>query len=382
MIKKITILGSTGTIGKNTLEVIRHNPDLFQVYALSANTNIEELEKQVLEFMPEVVVLSEEKSFEKAKKIFSGKLKVLYGKEGLEAIASEDCVDFVMAGIVGAAGIYPFVAALETSKMIGLANKEVLVMAGEYITSTYPKFKELVIPVDSEHSAIFQCLQDRRNDEIESLILTASGGPFRERSSLDNVTIAEALKHPNWKMGEKISIDSATMMNKGFELIEAFWMFDVPVDKIKVLIHPQSIIHSMVQFYDGSILAHLGIADMQIPIQFALSYPFRIKNNLPRLNFADLKKLTFEEPDVKKFPCLQLAFDSLTKGGVFSTILNAANEVSVNSFLSGLIEFTDICKCNKYVLDQFEACDNLNLEEILRYDQLSRKEAQRWISSL
>jgi len=382
MIKKITILGSTGTIGKNTLEVIRQNPDLFKVYALSANSNIEELEKQVFEFKPLVVVLSDALVFEKAKKLFLGKVEVLYGKEGLETIASEKCVDFVMAGIVGAAGIHPFVAALEASKMIGLANKEVMVMAGEYITHKYPEFKKLVIPVDSEHSAIFQCLQGRKDDEVESLILTASGGPFRGRADLDNVTVAEALKHPNWKMGEKISIDSATMMNKGFELIEAFWLFDVPLDKIKVLVHPQSIIHSMVQFHDGSILAHLGIADMKIPIQFALSYPLRIKNNLSRLNFAALKELTFEDPSLSQFPCLQLAFDALSKGGGVTNILNAANEVSVKGFLSGKISFPDIFKCNKHVLEQFETCKNSNLEEVLKYDQLARKEAEIWISSL
>lgn len=380
MKKKITILGSTGTIGKNTLDVVRNNRDFFKIYAMSANKNLDILGQQIEEFHPKVVVVSDKNAYEKASSLFSSKCKVLHGDEGLIEIVSENSVDFVMAGIVGAAGLSPFLAALESNKIIGLANKEVLVMAGGFLHQKYSaSFLKQIIPVDSEHSAIYQCMQGGKQDEIESILLTASGGPFRLKNDLDKLSINDALSHPNWQMGPKITIDSATLMNKGFELIEAYWLFPVSLDQIKIVIHPQSIIHSMVSFCDGSILAHLGIADMRIPIQYALSYPKRIKNIFPRLDFSKVKELTFEEPNHEKFPCLNLAFKAIQKGGVYPAVLNAANEIAVEFFLNKKIKFSDIAKCNDHVLSTFDFQDELTLENIKISDNKARKEAKDWI---
>lgn len=378
--RKICVLGSTGSIGCNTLDIVRNNPHLFEVVCLSARNNLFELEKQISDFHPAVIVLSDENAYQKAYEKYGKQLKVLYGEEGLKEAASIGDVDIVILGIVGAAGLPPFLAALEAGKRIGLANKEVLVMAGEYLHCAYPSFIRQIVPVDSEHSAIFQCLQGRNKNEIEKIILTASGGALRNKKNLDQISREEALAHPNWQMGEKISIDSATLMNKGFEVIEAFWLFPVEIEQIEVVIHPQSIIHSMVSFCDGAILAHLGIADMRIPIQFALSYPERIENNLPRLNFAELKHLTFEQPDEEKFPCLNLAFKAIKKGNIYPAVLNACNEVSVEHFLAGKIKFTDIARCNAFVFENFKSeLTHLNLDAILKADKKAREEANIWI---
>ena len=379
MSKHITLLGSTGTIGKNTLDVVRKNKTQFQIYALAARSSVEKLKEQADEFNPKAVVLTDQNAYEKAKDIFPPRIKVLYGEEGLREVVTHSSVHFVMAGMVGASGLSPFIAALESKKTIGLANKEVLVMAGEYLHQKYPDFIKQLIPVDSEHSAIFQCLEGREPSEIESIILTASGGPFRTRPHFEGLSLEEALDHPNWKMGAKISIDSASLMNKGLEVMEARWLFPVELKQIRVVIHPQSIIHSMVEFCDGALLAHLGIADMRIPIQYALSYPKRIINDLPRVNFPKLKELTFEEPDWKKFPNLNLAFKALEAGGVGPAVLNAANEIAVQAFIEKKITFTDIFKCNQYVFEQEKNNDSLTLSSILQADSRARKEATSWI---
>ncbi len=379
MVKQITLLGSTGTIGKNTLDVVRKNKSDFQIYALAAKSSFEKLKEQAEEFNPKVIVLTEYKAYEKAKRCFPSSVKVFYGEEGLKEIVTHPSVQFVMAGMVGAAGLPPFIAALEAGKKIGLANKEILVMAGEYLHQKYPGFLKQIIPVDSEHSAIFQCLEGRELSEIESIILTASGGPFRTRPHLEGLSLEEALDHPNWKMGAKISIDSASLMNKGLEVMEARWLFPVELKQIKVVIHPQSIIHSMVEFCDGALLAHLGVADMRIPIQYALSYPRRIVNDLPRVNFPKLKELTFEEPDWKKFPNLSLAFKALENGGVCPAVLNAANEMAVQAFMDRKISFTDIFKCNQYVFAEEKNNISLSLKNILEADARARKEAASWI---
>ena len=379
MVKHITLLGSTGTIGKNTLDVVRKNKSAFQIYALAAKSSLEKLKEQADEFNPKVVVLTDRNAYEKAKDCFSSQVKVLFGEEGLKEIVTPSSVHFVMAGMVGAAGLSPFIAALEAGKRIGLANKEIMVMAGEYLHQKYPDFLKQIIPVDSEHSAIFQCLEGRESSEIESIILTASGGPFRTRPHLEGLSLEEALDHPNWKMGAKISIDSASLMNKGLEVMEARWLFPVKLKQIKVVIHPQSIIHSMVEFCDGALLAHLGVADMRIPIQYALSYPRRILNDLPRVNFPKLRELTFEEPDWNKFPNLSLAFKALENGGVCPAVLNAANEMAVQAFIDRKISFTDIFKCNQYVFAQEKAKESLTLSTILKADARARKEAASWI---
>jgi len=387
--KKITILGSTGSIGVNTLDVIEKNPTHFEVFALTAHKNVEVLQKQIAIHNPKIVVLTETSSFQKIKKEYGHKLSVLFGEEGLIQVAAHPEVDFVMAAIVGAAGLSPFIAALESNKQIGLANKEVMVMAGEFLHQTYsPEILKNILPVDSEHSAIFQCLQggkqtqSRRRYEIESIILTASGGPFLWKENLENITPAEALKHPNWNMGAKISIDSSTLMNKGLEVIEARWLFPITLSQIQVLIHPQSIVHSMVSFVDGSILAHLGVSDMRIPIQYALSYPKRLSNSIPRLSFPKLKELTFSEPDWNKFPCLGLAFKVLEKGNVFPAVLNAANEVAVQHFLDGKIRYLDIAKCNQFVVDRHLPSPILDLKSIREADVIAREESHLWISQL
>ncbi len=380
--KNIAILGSTGTIGMNTLDVVRANRDKFKVYALSAKSNLDRLKKQVEEFAPQVIIMCENESYEKAKDFYKGKkIKVLFGDVGLCEAVSSSKVNFVMAGMVGAAGLNPFMAALEAKKTIGLANKEVLVMAGEYLHKKYKSdFLKQIIPVDSEHSAIFQCLQAGRTSEIESIILTASGGPFREREDLDNLTVEDALNHPNWKMGHKISIDSATLINKGFELIEAYWLFPIKLPQIQVVVHPQSIIHSMVEFVDGSIIAHLGVTDMRIPIQYALSYPERIKNTLPRLKFSELKKLTFHEPDYKKFRNLELAMNVIEKKGLYPAALNASNEIAVANFINKKINFKQITECNACVVENLSFKGALSLDNILKADNIAREEALKWIS--
>lgn len=374
--KKISILGSTGSIGTQTLDVVRANRDKFEVVAISANSSINLLLEQIKEFKPKYVAVYNEASAKVLKEMIPSdiNIEVLSGMEGLVAISSLDEIDVLLTAIVGMIGLVPTLEAIKKGKTIALANKETLVTAGQLVMEEAKKNNVKILPVDSEHSAIFQCLNGENNKEIESLILTASGGPFRgkTKSELLNVTKNEALKHPNWSMGRKISIDSSTLMNKGLEVIEAKWLFDVNTDKIDVVVHPQSIIHSMVQFVDSSIIAQMGCPDMKLPIQYALTYPDRILNDFERLDFSKLNSLTFEKPDLETFPCLKLAYDSLNMGGTYSAVLNAANEVLVNEFLEDKIGFYDIPYYIEKTLDAHKSISKPSLEEILHIDKWSR----------
>jgi len=373
-LKKISILGSTGSIGTQTLDVVR-NIEGFEVKALSTNKNIDLLEKQIEEFHPKkVAVMDEEKAYELKKRIGS-KIEILKGLEGLIEIAVMDEIDTLVTSVVGVIGLIPTYKAIQNKKNIALANKETLVTAGKIIMEEAKKNNVSIYPVDSEHSAIFQCLQGNPLNPVSRLILTASGGPFRSKSlkELENVTVKEALKHPNWEMGAKITIDSATMMNKGLEVIEARWLFDVELNKIEVLIHPQSIIHSMVEFEDGSIIAQMGEPDMRLPIQYALTYPKRVKNNWPKVNFAERNLLSFENPDLSVFKCLQLAYDALKIGGSMPAVLNAANEVAVDKFLKKEIAFLDIPRIIQDVMDKHELVENPSLSDIVNVDDWARK---------
>ena len=374
--KKISILGSTGSIGTQTLDVVRANRDKFEVVAISANSSINLLLEQIKEFRPKYVAVYNEASAKALKEMIPSdiNIEVLSGMEGLVAISSLDEIDVLLTAIVGMIGLVPTLEAIKKGKTIALANKETLVTAGQLVMEEAKKNNVKILPVDSEHSAIFQCLNGENNKEIESLILTASGGPFRgkTKSELLNVTKNEALKHPNWSMGRKISIDSSTLMNKGLEVIEAKWLFDVNTDKIDVVVHPQSIIHSMVQFVDSSIIAQMGCTDMKLPIQYALTYPDRILNDFERLDFSKLTSLTFEKPDLETFPCLKLAYDSLNMGGTYSAVLNAANEVLVNEFLEDKIGFYDIPYYIEKTLDAHKSISKPSLEEILHIDKWSR----------
>lgn len=342
MKKQLVILGSTGSIGTQTLEVVAEYPDLFEVYALTANNNADLLIRQARRFLPEAVVIANENLYTKLKEALSDlPIKVYAGSDAVAQITESAPVDMVLTAMVGYAGLQPTIRAIRAGKSIALANKETLVVAGELVTRLALENKVPVVPVDSEHSAIFQCLEGEWKNPIEKIILTASGGPFRNysRTELEAVTCQQALNHPNWKMGAKITIDSASMMNKGFEVIEARWLFGVPAEKIEVVVHPQSIVHSMVQFEDGAVKAQLGLPDMKLPIRYALGYPLRLKTDGPRLRPADYGQLTFEEPDVRRFPNLAYAYDALKTGGNRPCILNAANEVAVEAFLQGKIGF-------------------------------------------
>ncbi len=344
MPKHIAILGSTGSIGTQTLEVARAHPDELVVEVLTANQNADLLIQQAKEFNPNTVVIADETLYEKVHNALdSHDIKVYAGTQAISQVVQMGTIDTVVTAMVGYSGLLPTIKAIEAGKHIALANKETLVVAGDLITELIKKHNVFITPVDSEHSAIFQCLSGEP-EKIEKIILTASGGPFRSKSmdELAHVTKAQALKHPNWDMGAKITIDSATMMNKGLEVIEAKWLFGVQNHQIEVLVHPQSIIHSMVQFTDGSIKAQMGLPDMKLPIQYALSFPDRWKSNFPRLNFNDYPNLTFEQPNLEKFRCLALAFIALEKGGNTPAIVNAANEIAVEAFLSDRIGFMQI----------------------------------------
>lgn len=347
-IKRIAIFGSTGSIGTQALEVIAAHPDKFSVEILTAHSNDELLIKQAQRFLPNLVVIGDEKKYLKVKEaLASTPVKVFAGEKSLEEAAATDCYDLMLAAIVGYAGFKPTLRAISTGKPIALANKETLVVAGDIVMRKAVENRVPVIPVDSEHSAIFQCLVGESRNRIEKIILTASGGPFlgKKPNFLVNVKREHALQHPNWNMGAKISIDSATLMNKGLEMIEAKWLFNLQPEQVQVLIHPQSIIHSMVQFEDGSIKAQMGLPDMRLPIQYALSFPKRIFNNYPRYDFRKINTLTFEEPDIKTFRNLQLAQESLHRGGNLPCIMNAANEIAVYAFLKnkiGFLEMTDL----------------------------------------
>lgn len=382
--KKISILGSTGSVGRQTLDVVRENKDKFEVVAISANSSVDLLLEQIKEFRPKYVAVYNEASALRLKEMIPSdiNIEVLSGMEGLKAISSLDEVDVLLTAIVGMIGLLPTLCAIRKGITIALANKETLVTAGSLVMSEAKKYGVDILPVDSEHSAIFQCLNGEKNREIEKLILTASGGPFRgkNREDLLHVTKNEALKHPNWSMGRKISIDSSTLMNKGLEVIEAKWLFDVDYTDIDVVVHPQSIVHSMVQFIDSSVIAQMGCPDMKLPIQYALSYPDRIENNFERLDFSKWSTLTFEKPDLETFPCLRLAYDSIKMGGTYSAVLNGANEVLVNEFLEDKIGFYDIPYYIEKTLEAHSSINEPTLEEILEADRWSREFIEKSIS--
>ncbi|MBO3445383.1 1-deoxy-D-xylulose-5-phosphate reductoisomerase [Clostridium sp. CCUG 7971] len=375
--KKISILGSTGSIGKQTLDVVRANKDKFEVVAISANSSVDLLLEQIKEFKPKYVAVYDEVSCMKLKSMIPSdiNIEVLSGMEGLKAISSLDEIDVLLTAIVGMIGLLPTLCAIRNGKDIALANKETLVCAGSLVMNEAKKYNVNILPVDSEHSAIFQCLNGEKNKEIEKIILTASGGPFRGRKKQDllHITKNEALKHPNWSMGRKISIDSSTLMNKGLEVIEAKWLFGVDYNDIDVVVHPQSIIHSMVQFIDSSVMAQLGCPDMRLPIQYALTYPDRSVNDFERLDLAKLARLTFENPDLETFPCLKLAYETLKMGGTYSATLNSANEVLVSEFLEDKIGFYDIPYYIEKTLEAHNSIENPTLEEILEVDKWSRE---------
>ena len=373
--KRIAIFGSTGSIGKQTLEVIAANPDLFVAEILTAHANESLLIEQALLFEPNIVVIGEIGKYAIVKKALEGKpIKVFAGEEALEQVAGMDCYDFMMAGIVGFAGLKPTLTAVQNGKAVGLANKETLVVAGDIVMRTAREKGAAIIPVDSEHSAIFQCLVGEGNNPIEKIILTASGGPFlgKKPNFLVNVKRDHALQHPNWSMGAKISIDSATLMNKGLEMIEAKWLFDLRPDQIKVVVHAQSIIHSMVQFQDGSIKAQMGLPDMKLPIQYAMAFPKRLANDFPRYHFDKPNTLTFDEPDVKTFRNLTLATEALRIGGNVPCVLNAANEIAVYAFLKNRIGFLDMTDLIERTLEKIEFIAHPSLDDYYETDGAAR----------
>lgn len=373
--KRIAIFGSTGSIGTQALDVIAANPDKFSVSILTAHTNEDVLIRQAQRFNPETVVIVDETKYNAVKEALSAtSIRVSSGEQALEDAASQDNYDFMLAAIVGYAGLKPTLKGIENGKTIGLANKETLVVAGDYVMRKALEKKVAVIPVDSEHSAIFQCLVGEGRNKIEKIILTASGGPFlgKKPNFLVNVKRDHALQHPNWSMGAKITIDSATLMNKGLEMIEAKWLFNLDPEQISVLVHPQSIIHSMVQFEDGSIKAQMGLPDMKLPIQYAMAFPQRIPNNFPRYDFRRPNTLTFEEPDTKTFRNLALAGEALQKGGNMPCILNAANEIAVFAFLRNRIGFLDITEVVEQAMHKISYIPNPTLEEYFDSDGEAR----------
>ena len=373
--KNIAILGSTGSIGTQALDVIEANPDKFQVEVLTAGSNAELLIKQAIKFNPNTVVIADESKYDDVfNALDSHDIKVYAGLKALDSVVTMDAVDIVLTALVGYVGLKPTIAAIKAKKTIALANKETLVVAGELITQLAYENAVNILPVDSEHSAIFQCLVGEFHNKIEKIVLTASGGPFRGKKTQDlqAVTVKEALNHPNWSMGSKITIDSATLMNKGLEVIEAKWLFNLQPQQIDVVVHPQSIIHSLVQFEDGSMKAQMGLPDMKLPIQYALAYPNRIVSKFPRFSFLDYPNLTFEQPDKKTFNNLNLAFESMDLGGNASCALNAANEVTVDAFLKGKIKFLDIAKHNEKALSANDLIKSPTLDDLVETDRIVR----------
>ena len=371
----VAILGSTGSIGTQTLDVIDRHSELFEVYALTAHSNIDLLVEQARIYRPEVVAIADERHYKTLREALDGlPIKVFAGADSICQIAAMSPIDTVVTAMVGYSGLLPTVRAIEAGKKIALANKETLVVAGELVTDLALRNRVDIVPIDSEHSAIFQCLVGENENSVEKLILTASGGAFRDtpKDDLRLATAADALRHPTWKMGAKITIDSATMMNKGFEVIEARWLFDIPIDKIEVIIHPQSIVHSMVQFCDGSIKAQLGQPDMRHPIQYALTFPDRLDAQVERANLADIHQLTFERPDYEKFRNLGLAYDALRRGGNIPCILNAANEVAVDAFLKGKIGFFAMSDIIEQTISETAFISSPTLDDYIATDREAR----------
>lgn len=376
MVKRIAILGSTGSIGTQTLQVIADNPDKFEVFAITAYNNADLLIKQALQFRPKYAVMVKEENYPDVCNALSNtNVKVLSGIDSVCDVVAMDDVDIVLTAMVGYAGLKPTISALKNGKTIALANKETMVVAGDLMCSLQKQYGSDILPVDSEHSAIFQCLEGERHNSVEKILLTASGGPFRTKDIdyLRTVTAADALKHPNWNMGAKITIDSASMINKGFEVIEAKWLFNVDVKNIEVVVHPQSIVHSAVQFADGSIKAQLGVPDMRLPIQYALSYPNRIPNTYNRVNLFDLGTLTFEKPDLKKFHNLALAYKAIEMGGNAPCILNAANEVANAAFLRGEVGFLQMSDIIENALQQIPHIAHPTYDDYVNTDSETRK---------
>jgi 1-deoxy-D-xylulose-5-phosphate reductoisomerase len=374
MPEKIAILGSTGSIGRSTLNVIAQHPDEFEVVALAAGGNVREMVEQARTFKPKLISMATKEAAEQVQREVGQEVRVIYGEDAPVEVASHPEASFVVSAIVGSKGLVPTLAAIRAGKKVGLANKETLVSAGHIVTAEAKKRQVPLLPIDSEHSAIFQCLNGERISEVRRLIVTASGGAFRDwtREQIENATVEQALKHPNWLMGAKVTIDSATLMNKGLEVIEAHWLFDLPYEKIDVIIHPQSIIHSMVEFQDGAVMAQLGTPDMRVPIQYALSYPNRLPLQTERLDFVALSRLDFRPPDLERFPCLKMAYEAGKTGGTMPTVLNAANEVAVQSFLAGECPFPVIEELVERALSAHEVVHNPTLEEIMEADRWAR----------
>lgn len=381
MKKRISIFGSTGSIGTSTLNIIRNNPDIFEVSTLVAGNNIDKLIEQIEEFKPvHVYIISEENA-----KLLQSKynnLDIYYGEQGMKDISNLTDYDIAVSALVGIAGLEPTYNMIKHGKTVALANKEVLVAGGELIINTAKENNATLLTVDSEHSAIMQCLNGEKNNKIDKILLTASGGPFFDKEITDDITVADALNHPTWSMGKKVTIDSSTMMNKGFEVIEAKWLFDVDPEQIEVVVHKKSLVHSMVQYEDGTIMANIGPKSMEIPIAYALNYPNRLKNNIEKLDLFDVKTLEFLKPDLEKFKCLKLAFEAIKKGHSHQVVLNAADEVLVNAFLESKIKFTDIPRIIEIMLDKHQPEKLDTIDKILDLDRRVREATLAEINSL
>ena len=380
--KKISLLGSTGSIGANVLDVIERNPEKFQIFGMSAGNNVDLFAKQIRKFKPRVVALFDTKKIPTLKeRIADLDIEILSGEEGSIAVATLPEADVVVSGIMGSAGLLPAIHALKSGKNLALANKETLVIAGELVLREAKKTNSQIIPIDSEHSAIFQVLNGEKKEQIKKIILTASGGPFRTFSfdQMETVTVKDALKHPNWDMGAKITIDSSTMMNKGLEYIEAKWLFGVNTP-VEIIVHAQSIIHSMIEFVDTSIIAQLGIPDMRVPIAYALTYPDRFECDLPSLDLTTMGNLTFEAPDFERFPCLRLAIDAMEIGKTMPAVLNAANEIAVQAFLEELIPYKDIAELIRMVMQNHNPSPLKELQDVLIADRWAREETTKLVT--
>ncbi len=379
--KRIVILGSTGSIGRMALDVISRYRDRFTVVGLVAGKNIDLLERQTEDFGPEIVAVAGEDDARELRRRLGPGPEVLFGEEGINAVASHGGSDFVLSSMVGFSGLIPTLHAIKAGKVIGLANKETLVIAGGIVMEEARRHGARILPVDSEHSAIFQCLEGYRRGQVKRIILTASGGPFMGKAmkELGDVSPEQALKHPRWSMGKKVTIDSATLMNKGLEVIEASHLFDLPAKKIDVLVHPESIVHSLVEFIDGGLLAQISVPDMRGPIGYALSYPERLVNTVARLDLGTVGKLTFQRPDLENFPCLGFAYEALEEGGTMPAVLNAANEAAVDAFLGRRINFTDIPAIIKRIMHSHVKEDGLELEGVIGADRWARERAEEYI---
>lgn len=376
--KKIAIFGSTGSIGESTLQIIRENPDLFEVVTLVAGKNIKKLIEQIKEFKPKNVYIISKENAEILRETFKN-INIFCGDEGMEEISKLTDFDISISALVGIAGLRPTYNMIKNGKTVALANKEVLVAGGELIMKTAKENNSKLLTVDSEHSAIMQCLNGEENNKIDKILLTASGGPFFDKEISDKITVEDALNHPTWNMGPKVTIDSSTMMNKGFEIIEAKWLFNVEPEQIEVVVHRKSLVHSMVQFKDGTIMANIGPKSMQIPIAYALNFPKRLENNIEKLDLFEIVDLKFEKPDLKKFKCLKLAYDAIEKGHSFQVVLNAANEVLVDSFLNKKIKYTDIPNMLEKVMNLYGKRELKTIEDILEFDKEVKEKTRELI---